>query len=176
MNIMYNVGGFIVAVSLLSSQFQVGEKVFSATVAIDKAYAEISTQKGYEQADAQAAKKYGWMTPELLAAFREKESGKNGIYLSKNGGGDPIARNKSRITEESKACWGSDGLPANGLGSWAFSEYQIDMAAHCSWYKENPNLIQDLNSKDENIRQAALNKFADKAAELINGYHQEIIK
>jgi hypothetical protein len=49
------------------------------------------------------------------------------------------------------------------------------MAAHCNWYKENPNIIQDLNSKDEKIRQAAMNKFADKSAEIINNYYKQIV-
>lgn len=164
-----------IVVVLLSSSFQIGEKVVSATAAVNNAYKEISTQKGYDQADALAASKYGWMNPAFMGAIREKESGKDGIYLSKEGGGDPIRRSKPNLNEDQKACWGGDGLPANGKGSWAFSQYQIDMLAHCAWYTSNPKLIEDLNSSNEEARQAAMNKFAEKSAEVLNNCHAGII-
>lgn len=177
----------VVALMLLGANWQEGETKVSLMSEVQTANAEKIEAQGYRRADILASQAFDdRIDPDMLAAIREKESGKNGIFLSEKGGGDPLKRKvpgfivasldkqqagKQLSTYEQGAlCWGRDGLPAGLFEEgefWAYSEYQVDIGWHCNWYRENPNVIKDLTSEDLEARQEAMEKFAMRAMSVL---------
>ena len=121
----------------------------------------LSEEEMHLEADRLAGEAYG-INPKMLTAFRQIESHR-GAGLHEGLYGDTSPR------------WSGGGSCSNGMGYTnvvngnyhAVSQYQIDIYAHCAWYRANSHLIDDLSSPDQGVKQAAINAFAMKSAELI---------